>query len=432
MRLAIALALALALGASTSSALTRQESLQIKKLKDKAMENFNQGEFNKAVPLLNEIISIDPKDRFAAKYLLIFRRQVKEPYCKMAAEAYMSGNYPEAIAQWKKVLELDPKDMRVQMLIEETFSASDEDAIDTMLDLANNLLKKGRYEDAESELKKILQSYPGNQQAALMLDSINRTLADTTIKELYERANIYLDQKEYDLAIEQWRHILTIDKDQELASRQITKVQKKKLDDLYSDASKLYTEGDYIGSRDRYNQILAENPTDKDTKKIVSRLNQTISVTPQLKQKGAVWDMLRKGLSHHISSSGNPKVAVVAAWYAIQIKPDDTTIMAILDFIEREHISVVRSMEGPVKDMKIVDQYLFAALNHIYEGRYDLAIQECRLVLELEPENILAFKRLGSAYFAMGEKDNAKHAWNTALELDPEDRELMEFIKMAK
>jgi tetratricopeptide (TPR) repeat protein len=432
LRRVIFLILAIVLCSPAASALTKEEASRIERLKIDAIDYFNMDEYKKAVPLLNEILSIDPQDKTASRYLLIFRRQVKEPYCKLAAEAYMSGDYPEAISQWEKILELDPDDMRVRVLVEETFTTTDDTASESMFELVNKLIREGRYDDAESELKKILQSYPENQQARLMLDSIHRSLTDTTIKSLYDQANIYIEKKEYDLAIEQWKKVLAIDKGQELASRQIAKVQKKRLDDLYTSARKLYIQGDYIGSRDNYNRILADNPTDMNTKKIVRRLNDTINIVPQLKQKGKVWGILRKGLTHHISLNGNPKVAVAAAWYAMQLKPENTLIMAILDFIEREHISVIRTMEGPVKEMKMVDQYLFASLNHIYEGRYDLAIQECRLVLELEPNNVLALKRLGSAYYAMGKRQSAKNTWNRALKLNPKDRELREFIKQVK
>jgi tetratricopeptide (TPR) repeat protein len=429
---AVAALLLLAVWAQPSGALTREESLKVEKLKIEAVEHFNRGNYEKAVPLLNEVLAIDPEEKTAARYLMIFKRQIKEPYCKLAAEAYLSGNYPDAISNWEKVLQLDPGDMRVKVLIDETFTATEKTTEEDMFAFANMLLKEGRYEDAEAELRKVLEAFPDNQQAAVMLSSIRRTLTDTTIKRLYEQANMYLEQKEYDLAIEQWKSVLAIDKNQELASRQIARVQQQKLDDVYSRANRLYMEGDYMGSRDLYTKILADNPTDKEIRRVVSKLDQTVNVVSQLFDRGKAWDVLRRGLSHHISPTGNPKVAIAAAWYAMQIEPDNTLVLAVLDFIEREYASVIRTMEGPVKDMKIIDQYLFAALNSIYEGRYDLAIQGCRLVLELEPENVLALKRLGSAYFAMGRKDMAKQTWERALKIDPKDAELRQFVNTVR
>jgi cytochrome c-type biogenesis protein CcmH/NrfG len=61
-----------------------------------------------------------------------------------------------------------------------------------------------------------------------------------------------------------------------------------------------------------------------------------------------------------------------------------------------------------------------------------LTIQECNLVLELEPKNVLALKRLGSAHFAMGRKDKAREAWEMALAISPKDSELKGFIKRTR
>jgi Flp pilus assembly protein TadD len=116
----------------------------------------------------------------------------------------------------------------------------------------------------------------------------------------------------------------------------------------------------------------------------------------------------------------------------MQISPKNDLAIVLKNFFETKFPSVVVTMEPPVRDMDIIDQYLFAALNHIYEGRYDLAIQECKIVLDLQPENVLAYKRLGSAYFAIGSKDKAREAWEHALSLSPDDKELKKFIKDLK
>jgi tetratricopeptide (TPR) repeat protein len=428
----LAFILLLVLIATSAGAVNKEDMERAEGLKKDALGLFNKGEYRNAIPLLKEVLAINPEDKDASRYLLIFRRQIIEPYCKLAADAFIQGDYPEAVSQWQKILEMDPKNKRVQSLISETFTASDDDITSSMLTLSTSLFKEGRYDEASAELQKILQINAGNERAKEMLASIRRTLTDTTIKDLYEKASTYVEQKEYVMAVEQWNKILEIDPEQDLASRQLASIQKKQLDDSYNMAEQYYIDGNYLDARDHYNRILAENPTDQNLKNIIERLNQTISVVPQIQSEGAIWDVLRTGLSHHISKDGNSKVAVAAAWYAVQLEPENTVIIAIRDFIEREHVSVIRTMEKPGTDMNITDQYLFAALNHIYEGRYDLAIQECSLVIELEPANVLALKRMGSAYFAMGRKDKAKKAWNDALKLTPDDKELKQFIRHAK
>jgi Tfp pilus assembly protein PilF len=53
-------------------------------------------------------------------------------------------------------------------------------------------------------------------------------------------------------------------------------------------------------------------------------------------------------------------------------------------------------------------------------------------VIELQPKNVLAWKRLGSAYYAIGKKDKARETWEQALKIAPEDVELKQFIKQVK
>jgi tetratricopeptide (TPR) repeat protein len=411
---------------------TPKDLEDIEKSRRAAIELFNQGEYEKALPLLEKILETDPNDKTARRYMLIFNRQVLEPYCKQAADAYLSGDYPEAISAWEEILKINPDDKRVAGLIEDAIAVSDDHTVQSLYAGADKLLKEGKLELATAELEKILAVHPADKRASEMLTSTRNVINNSAIKDLYEKADSYAGQKEYGLAIEEWKKVLAIDPSQEMASRMIASVQRTKLDEMYSKARGLYKEGNYIASRDTYNNILAENPTDQQTRNMVARLNDTIKVVPQLTEAGKAWDILRTGLFHHISSDGNPEVTVAASWYAAQLEPENTLVLAMRDFVERKHISAIRTMETPVKDMNIVEQYLFASLNHIYEGRYDLSIRECNLILELEPDNVLAMKRLGSAYFAMGKRSKARQAWQKALELAPEDTELKDFIRQAR
>ena len=63
------------------------------------------------------------------------------------------------------------------------------------------------------------------------------------------------------------------------------------------------------------------------------------------------------------------------------------------------------------------------------DGKYDLTIQHCREVLALEPDNVLALKQLGSAYHMLGRKQQAREVWKKALDLDPNDSVLKQYVK---
>ncbi|MBI5595920.1 MAG: tetratricopeptide repeat protein [Elusimicrobia bacterium] len=64
----------------------------------------------------------------------------------------------------------------------------------------------------------------------------------------------------------------------------------------------------------------------------------------------------------------------------------------------------------------------------IYQRRFGPAAESLRDALWLEPNNAAAWTRLGSAYFAMGDRPRAAAAWKKALELNPADEKLKQFM----
>jgi tetratricopeptide (TPR) repeat protein len=402
------------------------------RLRVQAIELFQHGNYQKAVPLLEELLKINPNDGTAIRYMLIYRQQVLEPYCKAAAEAYFSGNYQAAIEQWERILQIEPGHPEIQRLINETVVVSDREVIDTLYANVTSFMKEGQHKQASAELEKILQINPGEARATELLAIVNRTVTDTAIKDLYEKGEEYLAAEDYDHAVEQWQQILELDPTQELASRKIANIQRQKLDDMYAEGRKLYRQGDYTAARDTYSRILSVNPTDQSIKRIIDRLGKTIQVAPKVTEEGKAWSVLRRGINHYISENGNPRVAIAAVWYAAQLEPNNDTVLALRSFIETEKAAAMRSMEPPAEDMNIIEQNLFAALNNIYEGRYDIAVQQCQLVLSIEPNNVLALKRLGSAYFALGRRGKARETWQRALKLSPGDAELRAFIRQTQ
>jgi tetratricopeptide (TPR) repeat protein len=401
-------------------------------LRVQAIELFQQGNYRKAVPILEELLKIDPNDATAIRYLLIYRQQVLEPYCKAAAEAYFSGNYRAAIEQWERILQIEPGHPEIQRLINETVVVSDREVTDTLYANVTSFMKEGQHKQASAELEKIIQINPGEKRARELLAIVNRTVTDTAIKDLYEKGEEHVAREDYDRAVEQWQQILVLDPTQELASRKIANIQRQKLDDMYAEARKLYRQGDYTAARDAYSRILSVNPTDPSIKRTIDRLGKTIQVAPKVTGEGKVWSVLRRGMNHYLSENGNPRVAIAAVWYAAQLEPNNDTVLALRGFIETENSSAMRAMEPPAEDMNIIEQNLFAALNNIYEGRYDIAVQQCQLVLSIEPNNVLALKRLGSAYFALGRRGKARETWQRALKLSPGDAELRAFIRQTQ
>jgi len=88
----------------------------------------------------------------------------------------------------------------------------------------------------------------------------------------------------------------------------------------------------------------------------------------------------------------------------------------------------VAAKQRVLPNMTLVDQRLQEALEYMYDDKHISAITLCQEVLELEPDNVLALTRMGSAYWGMGYDDAARSAWKKALSLDPNNEALKQFL----
>ncbi|MEK7376415.1 MAG: hypothetical protein AABZ57_04545, partial [Candidatus Margulisiibacteriota bacterium] len=92
--------------------------------------------------------------------------------------------------------------------------------------------------------------------------------------------------------------------------------------------------------------------------------------------------------------------------------------------------SAGKSKEGNFsqREIAMIKDSLGKVLNYFHFGEYQLAIEECNNVLAIDKNNILAYKRLGSVYYFLGEMDKAKAAWEKAYSLNKKDDKLKNLI----
>jgi tetratricopeptide (TPR) repeat protein len=79
--------------------------------------------------------------------------------------------------------------------------------------------------------------------------------------------------------------------------------------------------------------------------------------------------------------------------------------------------------------MALVKEKLRRAATSFYVQQFEMAVQECEEATLLDEKNSIAWTRLGSAYFMMGDKDKTKRAYQKALELNPGDSVVKQFME---
>ncbi len=197
---------------------------------------------------------------------------------------------------------------------------------------------------------------------------------------------------------------------------------------LFDRGAAEYKEGKYDEALLTFQEAERLIPQDSAIKDARRRLS---NVTPILENEvgsGKDSQLIRLAVTRYLEN--DPKRAINALMYAEDKKVARPEISRLRRLIEADHPEV----EAPTlpSGLSLVDHKLQLSLEAIYDGRYLSAISECTDVLDLEPTNVLALTRLGSAYFAMNEREKAKQIWTKALQYDPNNDVLKKFLYGSK
>lgn len=76
----------------------------------------------------------------------------------------------------------------------------------------------------------------------------------------------------------------------------------------------------------------------------------------------------------------------------------------------------------------LVKEKLRKAAAAFYIQQFNVVVKECEEAVLLDDANLIAWTRLGSAYFMMGDKEKARTAYARALMLNPDDKVVRQFM----
>lgn len=165
-------------------------------------------------------------------------------------------------------------------------------------------------------------------------------------------------------------------------------------------------------------------PSDGSFSELRRKLESVTSILPAATQATTAGNSIRRGVLRYTENDGVR--ALNSLRYAAQIG-SDANVDRLVKLLEREYPEI----EPPVlpRGKTLVDYKLQLSLEYVYDGQFLKAINECNHVLDMDPDNVLALTRMGSAYYAMGQKQEAKGLWTRALKLDPSNDVLKQFLR---
>ena len=194
----------------------------------------------------------------------------------------------------------------------------------------------------------------------------------------------------------------------------------------YKEAIEAYRNGLYSDAVAKLRFAVELDPKTPEIQSLFKKLSSIAEVIPKETGVEREAELVRNALTYYIEDK--PGKAINTLQYASELAPKNKEIPGLLNIIKREYPAIAEQAKISA-GMTLVEQKLYRALNYLYEDRSDLAIVECQEVLELEPNNTLALSRLGSAYYVIGQKEKAKELWLKVLDIEPENKEVLESLR---
>jgi tetratricopeptide (TPR) repeat protein len=134
----------------------------------------------------------------------------------------------------------------------------------------------------------------------------------------------------------------------------------------------------------------------------------------------------RKALDAYLS--GDNRAASLWAHVALAGRPESEFFRGLLS-----HLSALSGIPERGEDVltrsSLAQEKISRANSAFYYQRYDAASREFEDVVLLEENNSEAWVKLGSCYFALGERERAREAYERALKLNAAEPTLLEFMR---
>ncbi|OGS47861.1 MAG: hypothetical protein A3J79_12950 [Elusimicrobia bacterium RIFOXYB2_FULL_62_6] len=190
---------------------------------------------------------------------------------------------------------------------------------------------------------------------------------------------------------------------------------------------KLVLKGSYGEALLKLEEMLATDATNPAYLKLQRRLKKVKDVVEKKPSESRTWNMAVNGLSSYISETEDPRFTYDSLRYAQELNPGESRFRRLLEVLDEDKPDL-RLNDTKPESVGVIDHMKDVALHYIYDSKFYLAVKELQTVLRLEPGDVVALKRLGSAQLQLKDYAQAKNTWLKALKIAPEDEQLKEYI----
>ncbi|MBQ5385084.1 MAG: tetratricopeptide repeat protein, partial [Treponema sp.] len=380
-------------------ALKRAEKLS------EAMRLINEGKYDEAQAILNQLLSDNPNDTQARNLLEQAEKKKERQNAEnndrlaKAKDALKDSDYKTAIDLLNEILKNDPDNEEAKKLLAQAkaLEAQNQKDKQAAMDKAKKDLAEGNPEDAIKALEKYLAEHPDDKEAQKLLDEAKKAQAqkDKERADKIAEAKRLMEKGEYDKAAEILKALSKDNPDDKEISDLLKKANEasaaeiKDTKEKLSQAKKDIDGGDYEKAIAALNQILKDDPNNAEAKKLLKEAEE--------KKNAAKVDQAKKDIN-----SGNYDKAISALEALLKEDPDNAEAKKLLEEAKAKKAAAEKEAAAKAK----VDQ----AKKDINSGNYDKAISALEALLKEDPNNAEAKKLLeeAKAKKAAAEEEKAK------------------------
>ena len=380
-------------------ALKRAEKLS------EAMRLINEGKYDEAQAILNQLLSDNPNDTQARNLLEQAEKKKERQNAEnndrlaKAKDALKDSDYKTAIDMLNEILKNDPDNEEAKKLLAQAkaLEAQNQKDKQAAMDKAKKDLAEGNPEDAIKALEKYLAEHPDDKEAQKLLDEAKKAQAqkDKERADKIAEAKRLMEKGEYDKAAEILKALSKDNPDDKEISDLLKKANEasaaeiKDTKEKLSQAKKDIDGGDYEKAIAALNQILKDDPNNAEAKKLLKEAEE--------KKNAAKVDQAKKDIN-----SGNYDKAISALEALLKEDPDNAEAKKLLEEAKAKKAAAEKEAAAKAK----VDQ----AKKDINSGNYDKAISALEALLKEDPNNAEAKKLLeeAKAKKAAAEEEKAK------------------------
>ncbi|MBI4061545.1 MAG: tetratricopeptide repeat protein [Elusimicrobia bacterium] len=250
------------------------------------------------------------------------------------------------------------------------------------------------------------------------------------IKQYYQDALASYARDDYREAIIKWTAILKEDPDQRTAKTMIIEARQRiavLTKERRRRAFAFIASGQYRKAFLELQVLLDQDPGDPELQATQRRLESVIKLAPRINAKTRAARAAALGLKGFLAVPPDLKLAHNGLRYARELAADEELYGRLLRLLYGEYPALATA-DAVTPGMKLLEYKHHVALHQIYDAKHHLAVITLDEILTLEPEDLMALKRLGSAYYSLGRMSEARSAWSAALKLAPRDKTLARFL----